>query len=36
MSETLQDKGYNGSVEYSAEYRVLHGQLLAISDVIVY
>jgi predicted HicB family RNase H-like nuclease len=36
MSQTLQYKGYDGSVEYSAEDRVLHGQLLGIRDAIVY
>jgi predicted HicB family RNase H-like nuclease len=36
MSQTLQYKGYDGSVEYSAEDRVLHGSLLGIRDGIVY
>jgi predicted HicB family RNase H-like nuclease len=36
MSRTLQYKGYDGSVEYSAEDRVLHGLLLGIRDSIVY
>jgi predicted HicB family RNase H-like nuclease len=36
MSQTLQYKGYDGSVEYSAEDRVLHGALLGIRDAIVY
>ncbi len=36
MSQTLQYKGYDGSVEYSAEDRVLHGRLLGIRDDIVY
>lgn len=36
MSQTLQYKGYDGSVEYSAEDRVLHGRLLGIRDGIVY
>ena len=36
MSETLQYKGYDGSVEYSAEDRVLHGALLGIRDAVVY
>jgi predicted HicB family RNase H-like nuclease len=36
MSQTLQYKGYDGSVEYSAEDRVLHGLLLGIRDAIVY
>jgi len=36
MSQTLQYKDYDGSVEYSAEDRVLHGKLLGIRDAIVY
>ena len=36
MSQTLQYKGYDGSVEYSAEDRILHGSLLGIRDAIVY
>lgn len=36
MSETLQYKGYDGSVEFSAEDRVLHGVLLGIRDAVVY
>jgi predicted HicB family RNase H-like nuclease len=36
MSQTLQYKGYNGSVGFSAEDRVLHGSLLGIRDAIVY
>jgi predicted HicB family RNase H-like nuclease len=36
MSQTLQYKGYDGSVEYSAEDRLLHGQLLGIRDAIIY
>ena len=36
MSQTLQYKGYDGSVEYSAEDRILHGSLLGIRDTIVY
>ena len=36
MSQTLQYKGYDGSVEYSAEDRVLHGKLLGIRDAIIY
>jgi predicted HicB family RNase H-like nuclease len=36
MSQTLQYKGYDGSVEYSADDHVLHGQLLGIRDAIVY
>jgi predicted HicB family RNase H-like nuclease len=36
VSQTLSYKGYDGSVEYSAEDRVLHGSLLGIRDAIVY
>ena len=36
MSQTLKQKGYDGSVEYSAEDRLLHGRLLGIRDVVVY
>lgn len=36
MSQTLQYKGYDGSVEYSAEERVLHGSLMGIRDAIAY
>lgn len=36
MSETLEHKGYNGSVLYSAEDRVLHGRVVGIRDAITY
>jgi predicted HicB family RNase H-like nuclease len=36
MSQTLQYKDYDGSVEYSAEDRLLHGSLLGIRDAVVY
>lgn len=36
MSQTLQYKGYDGSVELSAEDRVLHGSLLGIRDAVTY
>jgi predicted HicB family RNase H-like nuclease len=36
MSQTLQYKGYDGSVEYSAEDRLLHGRLLGIRDAIIF
>jgi predicted HicB family RNase H-like nuclease len=36
VSQTLQYKGYDGSVEYSAEDRILHGSLLGIRDGVVY
>jgi hypothetical protein len=34
MSVTLPYKGYDGSVEYSAEDRVLHGRILGIRDMV--
>lgn len=36
MSQTLEYKGYNGSVLYSAEDRVLHGRVIGIRDAITY
>ncbi len=36
MSETLSYKGYDGSVEYSAEDRVLHGRVLGIRDMVTF
>jgi len=36
MSQTLQYKDYDGSVEYSAEDRILHGSLLGIRDAVLY
>jgi predicted HicB family RNase H-like nuclease len=36
MSQTLLNKGDNGSVEYSCEDRLLFGQLLGIRDAVVY
>jgi len=36
VTQTLKHKGYDGSVEYSAEDRLLHGCLLGIRDVIAY
>ena len=36
MGQTLQYKGYDGSVEYSAEDRTLHGSLLGIRGTVVY
>jgi predicted HicB family RNase H-like nuclease len=36
MSQTLQYRGYDGSVGLSAEDLVLHGSLLGIRDAIVY
>lgn len=34
MSTTLHHRGYDGSVEYSAEDRMLHGRVVGIHDVI--
>jgi len=34
MSQTLRYKGYDGSVLYSAEDRVLHGRILGIRDMV--
>ena len=36
MSDTLEYKGYNGSVLYSAEDRILHGRVVGIRDAIAY
>ncbi len=36
MSQTLHYEDYDGSVEYSAEDRILHGSLLGIRDVVTY
>jgi predicted HicB family RNase H-like nuclease len=36
MSTTLQHRGYDGSVEYSAEDKMLHGRFLGIRDMISY
>ncbi len=36
MSQTLEYKGYNGSVLYSAEDRILHGRIVGIRDAITY
>jgi len=34
MSTTLQHHGYDGSVEYSAEDKMLHGRVIGIRDMI--
>src|ERR1035437_8551397 len=34
MSQTLKYRGYDGSVLYSAEDRVLHGRILGIRDMV--
>lgn len=36
MSSTLYHRGYEGSVQYSAEDKMLHGRLLTASDLISY
>ncbi len=36
MSQTLQYRGYDGSVLYSAEDKLLHGKLLGIRDFVIY
>ena len=36
MRSTLEHKGYNGTVEYSAEDHLLHGSLLGIRDVVTF
>jgi len=36
MSQTLQYKGYEGSVLYSAEDKILHGKIVGIRDFVIY
>lgn len=36
MNQTLQHRGYDGSVLYSAEDKMLHGRVLGIRDMISY
>ncbi len=36
MSGMLEYKGYNGSVQYSAEDRILHGKVIGVRDMITY
>jgi predicted HicB family RNase H-like nuclease len=36
MNKTLQHRGYDGSVEYSAEDKMLHGRVIGIRDLISY
>jgi len=36
MSATLQHRGYDGSVLYSAEDKMLHGRILGIRDMVSY
>jgi predicted HicB family RNase H-like nuclease len=35
MNKTLTHKGYDGSVEYSAEDSMLHGRILGIRDMAI-
>ena len=34
MSQTLQHRGYDGSVLYSAEDKMLHGRVLGVRDMV--
>ena len=34
MKDNLQHRGYDGSVEFSAENKMLHGRVLGIEDMI--
>jgi len=36
MGDTLQYRGYDGSVLYSAEDKLLHGSILGIRDMVIY
>jgi predicted HicB family RNase H-like nuclease len=36
MSQTLAYKGYDGSVLYSSEDRILHGRILGIRDMVTF
>lgn len=36
MSQTLQHRGYDGPVLYSAEDKMLHGRVLGVRDMISY
>lgn len=36
MSNTIEYKGYNGSVEFSAEDRVFHGSIVGIRDKVTF
>jgi len=36
MSQTLEYKGYNGAVLYSAEDKILHGRIVGIRDMVTY
>ncbi|MHB1700350.1 MAG: type II toxin-antitoxin system HicB family antitoxin [Acidobacteriaceae bacterium] len=36
MSQTMEYKGYSGSVLYSAEDKLLHGRIVAVRDMVTY
>lgn len=36
MSSTLQHRGYEGTVQYSVEDKMLHGRLLCANDIVSY
>jgi predicted HicB family RNase H-like nuclease len=36
MSQTLEYKGYNGSVLYSSEDKILHGRIVGIRDMVTF
>ncbi|HTD95497.1 MAG TPA: type II toxin-antitoxin system HicB family antitoxin [Edaphobacter sp.] len=36
MSQTLEYRGYDGSVLYSAEDKLLHGKIIGIRDAVLY
>jgi predicted HicB family RNase H-like nuclease len=36
MSQTMQYKGYEGSVLYSAQDKILHGKIVGIRDFVIY
>jgi predicted HicB family RNase H-like nuclease len=36
MSQTMEYKGYNGSVLYSAEDKLLYGRIVGIRDAVIY
>jgi predicted HicB family RNase H-like nuclease len=36
MSQTLEHKGYDGCVLYSAEDKLLHGRIIGIRDMVTY
>jgi predicted HicB family RNase H-like nuclease len=36
MSQTMKHKGYNGSVLYSGEDKLLHGRIIGIRDTVSY